>query len=62
VSDPRPVGLPTKSITIRLTPRQARVLWGVVDGALDAGACDGGLDAKESAALSAVSRKIIGLR
>lgn len=59
---PRKIGLPDKPITIRLTPYQAKVLWGIVDGALDAGACADGLTQTESAALEIVSQQIIGIR
>jgi len=48
-----------KSITIKLTPYQARVLWGVVDGAIDAGACADGLTRRESNALNSVTDKLL---
>lgn len=46
-------------ITLTLTPYQARVLWGVIDGAMDAGACEGGLEPKESDALNAIDDKLL---
>lgn len=46
-------------ITIKLTPAQARILWGVVDGAADAGACDGGLEPHEAAALNQITDKLL---
>lgn len=51
-----------KPITIRLTAYQRKVLWGVVDGAADAGACDGGLTPRESSALNIISEKLLGIR
>lgn len=45
------------TVTIKLTPYQARVLWNVIDGAADAGACEGGLDEGEANALEEVSEK-----
>lgn len=46
-------------ITITLSPYQARVLWGVIDGAMDAGACEGGLEPEESEALNAIDDKLL---
>jgi hypothetical protein len=51
-----------KHITIRLTPRQARVLFEIVDGAADAGACEGGLTKDESRALGSVTEKLMAER
>jgi hypothetical protein len=34
-----------KKLTIKLTPREARILWAVLDGALDAGAVEDGMTA-----------------
>lgn len=48
-----------KTINIKLTPRQALVLFNVIDGACDAGACDDGLYADEARALQAVSDKLL---
>jgi len=46
-------------ITLRLTPVQARVLWNVVDGAADAGACKGGNTRQEADALTRISGKLL---
>lgn len=46
-------------ITIKLTLDQARILWGVVDGALDAGACEGGLEEHEAEALRHVDSQLL---
>jgi|GEM_PF-4308286 len=46
-------------ITLKLTPLQARILWGVVDGAADAGACDGGLEPFEADALNQITDKLL---
>ncbi len=51
-----------KPITIRLTAYQRKVLWGVVDGAADAGACEGGLSPGERSALNIISEKLLGIR
>lgn len=48
-----------KTITLQLTPYQARILWGVVDGAADAGACKGGLEPSEAKALDLISDKLL---
>lgn len=48
-----------KKITVRLTPRQAHIVWGIVDGAADAGACADGLSKTESAALNSVCSQIL---
>lgn len=48
-----------KRVTIRISPQQAKILWGIVDGALDAGACADGLSRKESNALNAVCTQIL---
>lgn len=47
------------NITLKLTPLQARILWGVVDGAADAGACDGGLEPHEATALNQITDKLL---
>jgi hypothetical protein len=49
-------------ITIRLTAYQRKVLWGVVVGAEDAGACEGGLTPGERSALNIISEKLLGIR
>ena len=52
----------SKNITISLTPAQAKVIYNVIDGALDAGACEGGNTAQEQRALAAVSMKLLDKR
>lgn len=47
-----------KMISIRLTADQWRWVYGVLDGQLDAGACDGGNYEVERDALFAASQKI----
>lgn len=39
-----------KQFTFRLSAAHAKALWGIVDGAADAGACKGGLNRVEHAA------------
>lgn len=51
--------LERKQVTIRLSPAQAKLVWGFVDGALDAGACEGGITAKERAALLRTSEQLL---
>lgn len=46
-------------ITIKLTPLQALVLWQIIDGAADAGACEDGLRPYEAKALEAVTDKLL---
>lgn len=46
-------------VTLKLTPRQARVLWQTIDGAQDAGACKDGLEPEERRALSAIDDKLL---
>lgn len=46
-------------LSIRLTPYQAKILWGIVDGAVDAGACKDGLSERESDALNSVTEKLL---
>lgn len=46
-------------ITLKLTPTEAKILWNVVDGASDAGACDGGNTEQETDALSDISSKLL---
>jgi hypothetical protein len=36
---------------LRLTPRQAHLCWGLVDGAMDAGSCEEGLTEEEMDAM-----------
>lgn len=49
-----------KPITLRLTPYQRKVLSEIVDGAADAGACEGGLSAPERKALLSIHMRLIG--
>jgi hypothetical protein len=49
-------------IVIKLTPKQARTLWAVLDGAADAGACSGGLSKDESLAVAAIIGKLLTKR
>lgn len=44
--------------TLKLTSKQARFLWGIVDGACDAGACKGGLTPDEQRMGHAISMKL----
>jgi len=46
-------------VVLKLTPRQAKLLWDIVDGAADAGACDDGLTAQEQRTLSQISDKLL---
>lgn len=46
-------------IRLVLTPRQALILWQTIDGAADAGACDGGLLPHESRALEQINAKLL---
>lgn len=39
-----------KKMTVMLTAKEARLVWGLLDGAMDAGACDGGLSKAEHSA------------
>lgn len=48
-----------KTIDIKLTPRQALVLFNILDGAADAGACDDGLYPDEARALQQVQDKLL---
>jgi hypothetical protein len=48
-----------KMVSIRLTADQWRWVYGVLDGQLDAGACDDGNYPAESAALHAATAKIL---
>lgn len=49
----------SKYITINLTPIQARILWAVVYGASDAGACEGGNTPQEAKALNQITDKLV---
>ena len=41
-----------RNFTISLTAREAKLLWGFIDGCADAGACEGGNTQEESKVLS----------
>lgn len=51
MSDPR--------ITIRLSPNYAKLLWQNIDGWLDAGACDDGLQPEERKALHSAAGQLV---
>lgn len=48
-----------KTINIKLTPRQALVMFNILDGAADAGACDDGLYQDEARAIQQVLDKLL---
>jgi hypothetical protein len=49
-----------KKFTISLTAEEAKILWGFLDGAMDAGAnTDGGNSEKEQAALYKMSSALL---
>ena len=50
---------PAKTTSLKLTPYQARVLWGIIDGAADAGACSGGLEPREHEALESINNQLL---
>ena len=52
-------GIKMKAITIRLTPKQAGLVWGILDGAADAGACEDGLTRAEHVAVGRVIDQIL---
>lgn len=47
-----------KKFSINLTEREAHLLWGFVDGCLDAGACKGGNTDEEQNALSKLAHAL----
>lgn len=49
----------TELITLKLTPKQAKILWQTIDGAADAGACEGGLTKDEAEALGTIIKKLM---
>jgi hypothetical protein len=49
----------TGHVTLKLTTRQAKFLWGILDGAADAGACEGGLTPMEQRTISQISDKLL---
>lgn len=46
-------------IKLTLTPTQAKILFNVVDGASDAGACEGGCTPQEQRALGQIMTKLL---
>jgi hypothetical protein len=46
-------------VTLKLTPIQAKVLFNTVDGAADAGACEGGNTPQEAEALTDIMSKLL---
>ena len=46
-------------IKLSLTPRQAKFLWSILDGALDAGACADGLTVIERRTGNAIMSKLL---
>jgi hypothetical protein len=47
-----------KKVTVRLTLQAAKALWGIVDGAQDAGACEGGLTPQENRACTSFLEQV----
>lgn len=47
-----------KKVLIKLTKDQALIIWHQIDGWLDAGSCDGGLEDEEIDAMEAVLDQI----
>jgi hypothetical protein len=47
------------TIKLELTSRQALILWKIIDGAADAGACDDGLYVAEAHALDQITDKLL---
>lgn len=45
-------------VSLTLTPEQAKILFNCIDGAADAGACEGGNTQQETRALQEVSEKL----
>lgn len=45
--------------TIKLSPKEALIIWKIIDGALDAGACEDGLTENENNALEKASDQLI---
>lgn len=48
-----------KMVTVKLTPKQANLIWLNADGWLDAGACADGLRQNERAALNSLCNQIL---
>lgn len=51
-----------KTIRIELTAIQAKVLFNTIDGAADAGSCEGGCTKQELAAMQQISMKLLDKR
>ena len=49
----------SSTVSLKLTPKQAKILWGVVDGAQDAGSCEDGLTQEEHRALERVIDQLL---
>lgn len=49
----------TGHVILKLTPRQAKLLWDIIDGASDAGACEDGLTPLERRGLDQISTKLL---
>lgn len=47
-----------KTVTIKLTDAEADLVWGNVDGWIDAGSCEGGLSEDEYEALDSLREQI----
>lgn len=48
-----------RRMTIMLTPDEASLVWGLLDGQMDAGACEGGLSKAEHDACGKVCDALI---
>ena len=48
-----------KRFAVSLTKREARIVWGLLDGAMDAGACAGGLTEEEQGAAQRVADALL---
>lgn len=48
-----------KTVIVRLTPEEADLVWRNVDGWMDAGSCEDGLEEDEKAALMSVEDQIL---
>ena len=46
-------------VNLKLTPRQAKLLWDTLDGALDAGSCKDGLSSVEKQGMRQILEKLI---
>lgn len=46
-------------VILKLTPRQAKLVWDILDGAADAGACADGLTPMERRTIEQVTNKLL---